>query len=195
MENEEKIMTGEESLRVISSMINKTKLNISQGSFHLLFWGWLIAFCGLGEFVLYNFTDYDKTYRIWFLIIPGVFVSLIYGFIKGRSQKVYTYADRIYAWIWIGFLLTGIILFILLSKVMGSVGPFIMLFAGYATFLSGIVIKFRPLIIGGIFFWAFALIAYFIPSSIAPLTVPLAMITGYLIPGHLLKKRFDHDTL
>src|ERR1035437_5567704 len=41
MENEEKMMTGEESLRIITEMINKTKVNISQGSFHLLFWGWL----------------------------------------------------------------------------------------------------------------------------------------------------------
>jgi hypothetical protein len=39
MENEEKMMTGEESLRIITEMINKTKFNIRQGSFHLLFWG------------------------------------------------------------------------------------------------------------------------------------------------------------
>ena len=36
------MMTGEESLRIITEMINKTKVNIRQGSFHLLFWGWLI---------------------------------------------------------------------------------------------------------------------------------------------------------
>ena len=42
METEEKMMTGEESLRIISEMINKTKVNIRQGSFHLLFWGWLV---------------------------------------------------------------------------------------------------------------------------------------------------------
>lgn len=39
MENEEKLMTGEESLRIITEMINKTKVNIRQSSFHLLFWG------------------------------------------------------------------------------------------------------------------------------------------------------------
>ena len=32
MENNEKVMTGEESLRVISEMINRTKVNIRQGS-------------------------------------------------------------------------------------------------------------------------------------------------------------------
>ena len=52
MENEEKMMTGEESLRIITEMINKTKVNISQGSFHLLFWGWLIIICSLSEWLL-----------------------------------------------------------------------------------------------------------------------------------------------
>ncbi len=31
MENEEKMMTGEESLKIITEMINKTKVNIKQG--------------------------------------------------------------------------------------------------------------------------------------------------------------------
>ena len=52
MENDEKMMTGEESLKIITEMINKTKVNIRQGSFHLLFWGWLIIVCSLSEWLL-----------------------------------------------------------------------------------------------------------------------------------------------
>jgi hypothetical protein len=37
METNEKMMTGEESLRIITDMLNKTRVNIRQGSFHLLF--------------------------------------------------------------------------------------------------------------------------------------------------------------
>ena len=47
MEDEEKLMTGEESLRVITDMINKTRVSIAQASFHLLLWGWLIFVCSL----------------------------------------------------------------------------------------------------------------------------------------------------
>lgn len=42
METEEKQMTGEESLKIITDMINKTKTNIRQSSFHLLFWGYIL---------------------------------------------------------------------------------------------------------------------------------------------------------
>ncbi|HNR40962.1 MAG TPA: hypothetical protein PKL65_01915 [Bacteroidales bacterium] len=39
-------------------MINRTKVNIRQGSFHLLFWGWLIFFCSLGEYLLVRLTAF-----------------------------------------------------------------------------------------------------------------------------------------
>jgi hypothetical protein len=103
MENEEKVMTGEESLRIITEMINKSKVNIRQSSFHLLFWGWLIFACSLSEYVLMTFAGYTHHYYVWFFTVPGVFVSLIYGFVTGRKEMVHTYADRLYVWTWIGF--------------------------------------------------------------------------------------------
>jgi hypothetical protein len=193
MENTEKVMTGEESLRIITEMINKTKVNIRQGSFHLLFWGWLIMICSLSEYFLYKFTDLAAPWYVWFLLIPGVFVSMIYGFITGRKAKMHTYADMLYLWTWMGFLFAAIILFIILSKNMESVAPYILTLAAMPTFISGFIIKFRPLIIGGVTFWIFALIAHFAGPSVAPLAVPVAMLTGYLIPGYMLKRKVDHD--
>ena len=195
MENEEKVMTGEESLRIITEMINKTKVNISQGSFHLLFWGWLVFFCSLAEYLLFNFTDITNPWYVWFLTIPGVFVSMTYGFIKGRKAKFHTYADMVYMWTWMGFLASAIVLFIVISDNMRNVGPFILLLAGFPTFVSGFIIKFKPLIVGGISFWVFALIAHFASPSIAPLAMPVAMLTGYLVPGYLLKRKVDHETI
>jgi hypothetical protein len=195
MENNEKIMTGEESLRIISEMINKAKVNIRQGSFHLLFWGWLIFICSLSEYLLYKLTDLANPWIVWLLVIPGAFVSMIYGYVTGRKAKVHTYAEMLYVWTWMGFLVSAIVLFILLSEDMGSVAPFILTLAAVPTFISGFIIKFKPLIIGGITFWIFALVAHFGGHEIAPLAVPVAMLTGYLIPGYLLKRKVDHDTL
>ena len=183
METEEKMMTGEESLKVITEMINKTKVNIRQGSFHLLFWGWLIFGCSLLEYTLYKFTDIRNSWYIWLLIIPGVFVSLIYGYASGKKSRIFTYADKLYMSIWIGFFLAA------------TVAPFILLLAGYSTFMSGVTIKFRPLIAGGISFWILTIISRFLGPDLAPLAVPAAMLTGYLIPGYLLKRKVDHDAV
>jgi hypothetical protein len=51
------------------------------------------------------------------------------------------------------------------------------------------------LIFGGISFWVFALVAYFAGPSIGPLAVPAAMLTGYLIPGYMLKNKDSHGTV
>jgi hypothetical protein len=195
MENEEKVMTGEESLKIISEMINKTKFNIRQGSFYLLFWGWLIFTCSLSEFLLYKFTELVHPYYIWLLVIPGVFVSMLYGYIKGRKATVRTYTGTLYMWIWMGFLITAIVLFIIQSKRMDLFSPYILLLVGFSTFISGFIIKFRPLIAGGICFWAMALVIHFAGPSFYALGTSIAMLIGYLIPGYLLKNRVDHDAV
>jgi len=195
MENEEKMMSGEESLRIITEMINKTKVNIRQGSFHLLFWGWLIFACSMSEYLLMKFTGFTHPYYVWFLVIPGAFVSMIYGFVTGRKAKVHTYADMIYMWTWMGFLIAGIVLFIVHSKTLDTVTPYILLLAGFPTFVSGFIIKFRPLIFGGLCFWIIALVVSFGGPAIAPLGTPVAVLIGYLIPGYMLKNKVNHDSI
>lgn len=195
MENEEKLMTSEESLEIITAMISKSRVDLSQSSFHLLFWGWLIIACSLSEFLLWKFTDYATPWYVWFFVIPGVFVSVIYGFVKGRRKHVYTYATGIYVWSWLAFLFSSIVLFIVHSNDMESVTKYILLMVAMPTFISGVVLKFRPLIWGAISFWVFALIAHFGGGAVSALAIPAAMITGYLIPGYLLRRRGSHDTI
>lgn len=195
MENEEKLMTGEESLKVITAMINKTRVNVTQSSFHLLFWGWLIFACSLSEFLLWRLTDYSTAWYVWFFVIPGAFVSMIYGFTKGRKASVHTYAEGIYVWVWMAFLVASIVLFIVHSSQMESISKYILLVAAMPTFISGIVLKFKPLIWGGVSMWVLALVAHFGGDIVSGLTVPAAMITGYLIPGYLLRRTGSHETV
>ena len=109
MENEEKMMTGEESLRIITEMLNKTRVNIRQGSFHLLLWGWMIVICSLAEYILDRFTNIVHPYYVWMLVIPGMFVSFVYGIITGRKAKMHTYADKIWMWAWMAFLISMLV--------------------------------------------------------------------------------------
>ena len=195
MENDEKMMTGEESLKIITEMINRAKVNIRQGSFHLLFWGWLITVCSLSEWLITKLTNYPHPYYVWILVIPGAFVSMIYGAVTGRKAKVHTYADVLYMWTWIGFLFAAIVLFIVQSDRMENITPYILLLAGFPTFLSGFIVKFKPLIAGGICFWVIAILVHFAGPSLALLGTPVAMLTGYLIPGYMLRNKVNHETV
>ena len=120
METEEKMMTGEESIKIITEMLNKTRVNIRQGSFHLLFWGWMIVICSLGEYILTKYTGFTKPWLIWLLVIPGMFVSMIYGMVNGRKAKIHTDADKIWMWTWFSYLFATFVLFTIQSGRYGN---------------------------------------------------------------------------
>ncbi|NLE33783.1 MAG: hypothetical protein GX622_01630 [Bacteroidales bacterium] len=194
MENEEKLMTGEESLRVITEMINKTRVSITQSSFHLLFWGWLIFACSLSEFILWKYVGWTNSWYVWYFVIPGVAVSLIYGFTRGRKEKVFTYGTSIYVWSWMAFLFASIVFFIVYPLETGSVAKYMLLIAAIPLLISGVILKFRPLMWGAGAFWLLALVAHFGGETVSALAMPVAMVAGYLIPGYLLRKRGSHGT-
>jgi len=195
MENDGKIASGEESLRIITEMINKTQTNVAQSSFHLLFWGWLVFACSLVQFILSYFTDYHQGWYVWFLTIPGMFISFIYGYVKGKRAVIHTYAEKLSMWTWYGFTISIIILFILHGKSMDDVSKYILMLIGLPVFLSGFILRFRPLTYGGFAFWICAITAHFGGPLVAGLSMPVAIVLGYLIPGYLLKRRNSHDAV
>ena len=195
MENEEKVMTGEESLKIITDMISRTKTNIRQSSFHLLFWGWLIFLCSLTEYLLLKLTDFANPWYVWYFVIPGVFVSLVYGFTKGRKEHAWTYATMLYVWNWAGFLVAATVLFFIVKDNIGLYSPLILTLGAMPVLFSGCILKFRPLIIGSVSFLVFALVARFAGPDVSSLAVPAAMLTGYLIPGYMLQKKNGHDAV
>jgi len=193
MENDGKIASGEESLKIITDMINKTQTSVAQSSFHLLFWGWLVFGCSLAQFILNNYTDFHNGWYVWFLTIPGMVVSFTYGFIKGKRAQVHTYSERLSMWTWYGFTATMIIMFIIHGKSMDDISKYVLMLIGFPLFMSGFILRFRPLVFGGIAFWLFSLAAHFGGPVVAGLSMPVAIVLGYLIPGYLLKRRNSHD--
>ena len=194
MEKEENVMSGEESLRVSTEMINKTRVSITQSSFHLLFWGWLIFACSLSEFLIWNLTDWTNAWYVWLFVIPGIFVSLIYGFVRGKREKVFTYGTSVHVSTWVAFLVSSVIFFIVFPMETESVSKYMLLMAAMPLFISGVLLRFRPLMWGAGAFWLLALAAHFGGETVSGLAMPVAMVAGYLIPGYLLRKRGSHDT-
>ena len=193
MEEKNKL-SQEESLNIITNMITQAKLNVNQSSFHLLIWGWIIFTASIGHFFLLKFTDVQNPQMAWLLVIPGFIISFIYGWREGRKQKVSTYADRIYTWVWLGFVIVFLISYFEFSELGGKINTLILLLAGYATFLSGHVLKFKPLIAGGILFWIFSILAFLLGNEYGLLVTAVSVLTGYLIPGYLLKNRVKDVT-
>lgn len=185
MDNQSKL-SNEESLRIITRMIQTAKGNIKGNSFHFLLWGWVVTFGNLGHFYLMEFTDFAYPYAVWLITIPTWIVSLLYGYRQSSKERVKTYSDFLIMWTWLAFTFSIVIL-IFSGKFDALLTPIILLFAGIPTFMTGLILKFKPLIYGGSSFWIFSVIAFSVEPSYSLLVSAVAIIVGYLIPGYILK--------
>ena len=187
METKEKELKPEESLQIIEKMIQRTKGNIHASSFYFLLWGWVILIGSAGHLILERLTDFTKPYLIWLIIIPAIIANIAYGMFHGRKNRFSTHLDFVNFMIWMAFLISYFITLIFMKEINYKVYPIISLLAGNATFLTGIVIKFKPLIFGGIIFWIAVICQFLMPQNYVEFVSPIAIILGYLIPGYMLK--------
>lgn len=181
----------QQSLELIQSMINKTKSNLGENRFYFLLWGWLSFIAITGQFVLKVIFEYERHYLVWLLTLPAVIITVIYSSRKHSTPKVRTWVGDSMSYLWTGI---GISFFILSMIITNSNGgwlnawPLFILFYGLGTFVSGRILQFSPLVIGGIFNWILALVSIFVHFDYQLLIAAAAILTSYIIPGHLLGK-------
>ncbi|HXB10115.1 MAG TPA: hypothetical protein VNW04_23490 [Puia sp.] len=186
METFENELKPSESLQVIMDVIGRTKENIKEHGYLFLLWGWLIAIASILFFLLHTYT----TSRLYFLPFPilaltGIIVTLVSWSKRAHSSETYIayYLKRLWQALGLGFIVV-----VFMNVVKGNPPfPYTILLGGIGTLASGLVLKFRPLTIGGFIFLAMSIASIFVTNAYAPLLQAVAVVTGYLIPGYLLK--------
>lgn len=182
-------MTKEESLAVITNMIAQTKKNYSSGSsFYFLLWGWVVMLADFSHYILMKFTDIPHPELVWLVTFPAGIISAIYSVKQRERALAVTHLDKVYGKIWIAVGIAIIMSIIFMSKVEYNHGPIILLNAGVGTFISGSLLRFRPLVFGGIALWVASLIAFNVPMVDQYLVGGFGIFAGYLIPGYMLKR-------
>ena len=190
MKTENENLSANQSLDIITQMINQAQGNVRDSSFHFLLWGWVVALANLGMFTLIQ-VEYERPYIVWLITIPAWLASMYYGYKHGQEKRIVTHIDKVSKWIWISY---GICVFTLVffgSVIRWNVNPIILLMTVVPTFISGIVIRFRPLVLGGISIWFFAIVCFLVDLQYQYLVGALAVVAGYLIPGYLLRYKKD----
>ncbi len=188
---EENELNPTESLRIINTMIDTAKNKIADDGFHIIFWGWLITFCALTHYVFMKF-DCNWGFWVWMVFPPlgGIF-STIYGYKESKTKKVKTYIDSYLGYLWSAFLI-GLLLLLVFMPWHGVKYTYfgLMILYGIATYVTGGLLSFKPLIIGSFFSFAFAIVSVFVDVNEQLLCISGALICSYIIPGHLLRSKF-----
>lgn len=187
----EQQFSPEQSLQLIRSMISKTKQDMSDNGIYFLVWGWLTFIACVGQFVLKNVFEYEHHYIVWTLVIVGIVFSIVQGMKDDKKQQVKTYVGESMKYLWMGMGISFFVLSMILSKLgWGTVVfPFFILLYGLGTFISGNIIQFRPLVIGGIIAWMLAIGSVCVSYDYQMLFGAAAILFSYIIPAHLLRKK------
>ena len=187
---EEKHISPSESLAIIQEMVEKTKQHYSNDSFYFILWGWLTFAATLGQYLLLPVLQ-GASALVWLLMPVGGIISMVYGMKQSREQKVKTHLETHIAYLWKALGLAMLVLVVSTLAIQnGTLLPVFILLYAIGTFTTGCLIQFKPLILGGAICFALSLLSFFLKQSDQLLTIALAVLVSYLIPGHALKNKF-----
>jgi hypothetical protein len=194
MEKSDKDFSPHESLRLIQSMIETTKSSIRDSSHYFLLWGWATIIGCVLQYVLLIVVEYPNHYYAWFITIVAALFHLYFIVRDNKRERVKTFISDANKHVWtvIGFS------FMALAFVFTKIGwmncfPFYILLYGIGTYITGSLIKFSPMRIGGIVCMFLVAIAPYLSYPLQILLAALAILVSYVIPGHLLRSKYQKE--
>lgn len=180
-------LSNQERLEMITRMIHEAKSSVARGgSNQILLWGWVIALANFGHFTLEQF-NYHAPYVVWLIIVPAIIFSVYLG-IKMKSTATVGHIDRVYGQLWLAI---GIVIFFTLSMMPQLDyyhNPIIVAIAGAGMYITGRLLRYRPVLIGAVILWSAAIVESQVSLSYHYLISGIAVVLGYLIPGYMLKR-------
>lgn len=194
----------QDGLRVINEMIIQARGNFQRGAGNsLIFWGYVIAGISLLCFILPKMFPIGHSVNwLWALTFPLFVGHMFYLRRKDRKALVITHLDKIVGAIWLAMAVTsglfiGAVFFVAISLSSNIpfifITPMMMIFSGSSLYITARVYRFTPYVYGAFAFWGGAVLCmlhffFFEGIDLEFIILSLAMIFGFIIPGHILNK-------
>ena len=189
--------SSRDQIEAIASVINNTRENLKPLSINFIFWGCLVIVMSLINYAfpsLIALTQYSATLFWTVLPLIGMILTIYYN-IKYRNKTGYeTYLNRVIKIIWGVFNLSWIYI-IALSFTLKSFHPVppILFLLGMMLIITGLIIKFKPITLGGIFLTIFTFYLNFNPGINLLLVNIIGVSLGMLVPGLSLFYSKSHN--
>ena len=184
---ENSTLTPEQSLLLITKTIEDTKERFKENGHVLVFWG-ALTFIVFGSQLILSLLEFYKytMYPTYLFPIGGIY--MIYIWIKIKKQDLpKTIISNILQNIgWVVGMNLLIMGFLLTDQLGEATGPVFLILLALMVIVSGLSIKFRPLIIGGALMNLIGLGSFFISIDYHGFSMMLGSVVGLIIPGILL---------
>ncbi len=191
----EKQMTQQESLAIITKMIAMTQRKMEQsGGGQLLLWGYL-SLLTTGIITLTGVLGWRANGWLW-LLIPIVGLPLSWLLDRKYPQEVSSWRDEILSKIWLVFtcIFCLVPIVLLLARQPQQIFFIEMLLMTTGVILTGTILRLNSLIIGGVIGLSIACVSCLLtvnwPYMI--LMLSLIFIFALIIPGHIIYAKRNH---
>lgn len=180
----------EDSLKLITQMIGQARERVLSDGFEYMLWGGFVAAAALCQYFLMQ-TSFTLHWIGWMILMPlGGLITLLHNIKKRRLRQVRLPVRGIYLSALLAFLVSLMII-IFSFEALGykhGLGMILVLY-GIWLFISGRIFKFPPMVWGAVVNWTGSLLIFHLfdyPNTL--LTVAVAALLGYLVPGYLLHR-------
>lgn len=190
---EEKQLSGEESLKLINSMIYEAKGYFYESGLGGLIYGFSILICTvlayLNEKGIFIFP-----FNPFYLMTPVFFIQGWVQYKEEKKKKAKTFTDEAVDYVWLGYFLS---VFAALCGNFANAGyiiiTIILFLTAFASFLTGLLTKFRYHVICGIICMLISIISFFIQTAEIYLLLGAVAMLVWLIPGFILRSIFKRQ--
>ena len=113
-----------------------------------------------------------------------------------KKSRAKTYIGESIKYLWLGMAIAFLVLSLILTKIgWGNPAfPFFTMLYGLGTYVSGSILKFRPLTIGGLIASLLAVASAWAAYDYQMLFGAAAILVSYIIPAHILRARKSSST-
>ena len=179
-------MTKEEQLNIINDAIKQTKSNLKPLGYNLIFWSIVIISMSLFHYFFPQIVQYSYySSTIYWVSIPilGIVYTTYYNIKTGNKIGYETQLYRVIRIIWGVFGLAWI--FTVGISLLYNINPVqdILFLLAIVLIMTGLIIKFHNITIGGIGLLIFTVYTYYNPGINLLLVNVIGISFGMLIPG------------
>ncbi len=188
--DKQETFSGEESLKLINRMIHEAKGYYYESGLAGLIYGFSIAICSLLAYA----RDRDLIrfpFSPFYLLIPIFFVQAFVQMREEKKKQAKTFTDEAIDYVWMGFFLSAFA-----SCCAVFAGQYylpvsiVMILTGLATFMTGMLAKFKYHIYISFGCWLLGIFSFFMEDERAYLLLALTAVLAWIIPGFLLRSHF-----
>ena len=181
------MISAEKQIETINNVINSTKENLKPLSINLIFWGIFVNVLSCFNFAYPSLVESSKYSAALYWLIPSIIgmFYMVYFNMKTRKTIGYeTHLSRVIKIIWGVFGISWIYI-VGLSFYLKNYHPVppILFLLSLILIMTGFIIKFKPVTLGGIFLMIFTFYLNFNPGINLLLVNIVGVSLGMLVPG------------